>query len=833
MEALMMLRTALVPALLAAAGTAHAQCAWVPGFAPNPVDPALDRISALAVADLGQGAALYISGRFDALGGSAVVRWDGARWRQIGENFQPSEPTRLLAFDDGGGMRLWAWGGFQQVGAATVSRFARWDGASWESLHETLEPGQSITALATADPGASAGPGGSMNRSIYASMWSPAALKRWMGQGWEPVSWDHDQPPWALEPFPHGGTEYLMAGGRFDIPALGLRQLLRFDGETWEPIGETTSGTTGGYINRLRTARVPQGGGGAQPSLFAAGFFTHVNGIHSRNIARFDGAAWHAMGSSSLPGLGIAPSDMLEVNFAQTPGLYIVGPWSFPGRVFRWNGGLFDTVGPNFDRRGVALAMFNDQSGNGDLVFAAGEYTSVSQQPVALIARWNDEAWAPLTSHLDGAVRAIVEDPLRPDRIIAAGEFVRAGGRSARRLASWDGFRWEPHGDVMNNTVNALAIPQPLPPSTSGSLLYAAGAFTSPGNRIAQYYLHHQWQQANWTNVGEGMNDVIYTIALFDEDGTGEKLFAGGWFTLAGGTPAQHIARWDGQAWMPVGGGVNLAVRALTVYDPDGEGPAPAALIAGGHFTSAGGTPARGIARWDGETWSPLGAGIAGPLGVQRVYALDVSEFGAAPVLYVGGEFTSAGSAAASNIARWDGDGWSALGAGTNGRVWSLGSHRQGTQWELYAGGEFTSAGSTPVRNLAVWDGAAWRSAEGGADGAVYAIHSGEVGGRSRALYIGGTFTSVSDDNLPSHNFGSFYCAPFPPCYANCDASTMIPLLNIDDFTCFINEFAAAQALPHEQQVGHYTNCDGSTAAPVLNVDDFTCFINAYAAGCP
>jgi hypothetical protein len=70
-------------------------------------------------------------------------------------------------------------------------------------------------------------------------------------------------------------------------------------------------------------------------------------------------------------------------------------------------------------------------------------------------------------------------------------------------------------------------------------------------------------------------------------------------------------------------------------------------------------------------------------------------------------------------------------------------------------------------------------------------------------------------------------------CYANCDQSTTTPVLNVDDFTCFINEFALGQALPHEQQVGHYANCDQSSTAPVLNIDDFTCFINAFAQGCP
>jgi hypothetical protein len=76
-------------------------------------------------------------------------------------------------------------------------------------------------------------------------------------------------------------------------------------------------------------------------------------------------------------------------------------------------------------------------------------------------------------------------------------------------------------------------------------------------------------------------------------------------------------------------------------------------------------------------------------------------------------------------------------------------------------------------------------------------------------------------------------CPTISACYANCDESTAQPILNVDDFTCFVNAFAAASALPYEQQVVSYGNCDGSTVAPVLNVDDFTCFINAFAAGCP
>jgi hypothetical protein len=61
-------------------------------------------------------------------------------------------------------------------------------------------------------------------------------------------------------------------------------------------------------------------------------------------------------------------------------------------------------------------------------------------------------------------------------------------------------------------------------------------------------------------------------------------------------------------------------------------------------------------------------------------------------------------------------------------------------------------------------------------------------------------------------------------CYPNCDESTSPPVLNVNDFLCFVNRYAAGDP---------YANCDDSTAAPVLNVNDFLCFTNRFAAGCP
>jgi hypothetical protein len=61
-------------------------------------------------------------------------------------------------------------------------------------------------------------------------------------------------------------------------------------------------------------------------------------------------------------------------------------------------------------------------------------------------------------------------------------------------------------------------------------------------------------------------------------------------------------------------------------------------------------------------------------------------------------------------------------------------------------------------------------------------------------------------------------------CYANCDASTSPPVLNVQDFTCFLQRFQAGDL---------YANCDNSVRPPVLNVQDFTCFLQKFGQGCP
>ena len=80
------------------------------------------------------------------------------------------------------------------------------------------------------------------------------------------------------------------------------------------------------------------------------------------------------------------------------------------------------------------------------------------------------------------------------------------------------------------------------------------------------------------------------------------------------------------------------------------------------------------------QSWSTLGAGIgAGYYHSVHAFATYNGE------LYAGGYFTSAGGTPANNIAKWNGTNWSSVGTGINGYVYSLCVFNG----ELYAGGSF------------------------------------------------------------------------------------------------------------------------------------------------
>ncbi len=268
-----------------------------------------------------------------------------------------------------------------------------------------------------------------------------------------------------------------------------------------------------------------------------------------------------------------------------------------------------------------------------------------------------------------------------------------------------------------------------------GPALYVGGSFTTAGGTSANHIA--KWNGANWSALGTGMSSVVSVLTVFDGGG-GPALYAGGGFATAGGVSVNRIARWNGSSWSALGTGMNNGVSALTVFDDGGGGPA---LYAGGSFTTAGGAGANRIARWNGSSWSALGTGMNG-----TVSALTVFDDGGGLALYAGGSFTTAGGVSVNRIAKWDGSSWSALGTGADNTVRDLTVFNDGGGPALYAGGLFTTAGGVSANRIAKWNGASWSALATGMNSTVFALTVFDDGGGA-ALYAGGFFTTAGGVN--------------------------------------------------------------------------------------
>jgi len=300
-----------------------------------------------------------------------------------------------------------------------------------------------------------------------------------------------------------------------------------------------------------------------------------------------------------------------------------------------------------------------------------------------------------------------------------------------------------PCATALPPAVRALAV--------SGSDLYAGGYFTNAGGSTVNYIA--KWNGSTWSPLGSGMNDWVYALAV-----SGSELYAGGQFTMAGGLAANCIAKWNGSAWSPLGSGMSSNVYALAVSGSE--------LYAGGYFTNAGGVAANYIAKWNGSAWSALGSGMGPWYYFITVNALAVS----GSDLYCGGVFYTAGGVAASLIAKWDGSAWSGLGSGMMGdyRI----SERPSVNAlavsgsDLYAAGFFASAGgkiscyaakavvNPPFLTLQPDGGGGYFIRFSGVPGTPYRLQ--------RASSPVGPWASISPQTAPASGLLQFYDI-FPP----------------------------------------------------------------------
>lgn len=278
-----------------------------------------------------------------------------------------------------------------------------------------------------------------------------------------------------------------------------------------------------------------------------------------------------------------------------------------------------------------------------------------------------------------------------------------------------------------------------------------------PGSRIAK------WDGAAWQQIGQlgGSSGQLTTYLLLPyDDGNGLALYAFGDFREINGVPALGFAKWDGSAWhglWPEFVSIPQGSALAVVYDR-GDGPAIYTMFRVG----IGGEHRRGLHRWDGSAWEFLG----GPDTLAPLFiGLSVMEDGAGKSLYITGEFSNFAGLPARSAVRYNADGFSLVpGSGQ------------------------------------------WRSASG------YGPFDHE---RGESIAVVGDYWQGTS-YVPA--LGLLVGCGIPNCPADCDASGS---LNVVDYICFINDYAARRP---------YANAQPDA---VFNIQDFVAFMARYAAGCP
>jgi len=822
--------------------------AWVQTFGGH---PGLDHlVYDLTVFDDGSGSgpAMYAGGAFKVAGGveaNYIAKWDGTSWSPLGTGMNGTV-IALAVFDDGlgGGPALYAGGDFVTAGGETVNHIAKWDGASWSPLGTGLSGGEfpgSVLALAVFDDGSGPALYAGGNFTLAGGV-EAKNLAKWDGISWSPLDTEVSGVVRALMVVDDGdglgGSPALYVGGEFWAAGDEIvRGIAKWDGSMWSPLGA-------GVTSTIHALEIFDDGSGGGPGLFAGGGFIVAGGVSANRIAKWDGTDWSPLGSGMN---GIVRSlTVFDDGSGGGPVLYAGGNFTTAGGVeanyiAKWDGTSWSPLGTGL-ATGVhpfvaSMTVFDDGSSGGPALYTGGRFLTAGKEFAKHVAKWDGTSWSPVETgisdatfdHTIAALVALDDESRDGPNLYAGGRFATVNGVAANHVAKWDGESWSPLGTGMSGGdylvwVNAVTVFDDG--LGRGPSMYAGGNFTSAGGVEAKNIA--KWDGESWSPLGTGMAlgisiSWVRALAVFDDGlGGGPALFAGGWFSTAGGVSANHIAKWDGSTWSPVGGGINGTVTSLTVFD-DGSGSGPA-LYAGGDFvTAGGGETVNHIAKWDGESWSPVGTGMSGP-GSITILALTVFDDGSGPALYAGGWFANAGGETVSNIAKWDGTAWSPLGTGMNYPVRSLTvfDDGSGSGPALYAGGNFTTAGGVSANHIAKWDGESWSPLGAGmsigVNPFVLALAVFDDGSDSGpALYAGGSFAaSPAGDSYLAKWQG---CPVEPPCATadfNCDGE-----VNVTDLLMLLSNWGPC--IPKEGSCQADLNGDGE-----VNVSDLLILLSQW-----
>ncbi len=381
-------------------------------------------VDAMAVGDLdgpgGEPPALYVGGGFISPGSSAAALWDGWAWRALGAGITLDplpgvQAACVVPPDAAGGEPPGAYFGGEilEAGGQETEGLVLWDGQRWRS----------------------------------ARSWHCAGNAH---QVWDLVH--ASGPPWAV------GSTTLLVAGRFALAAPASAQHLACSwGPEWTGFGAVfETEPPGAAVLRSVAVFDDDGPGQRLPALYLGGHFDTVMGLGLRQVVRFDGTTHEPLGtglelSDSVKVLAVFDEDALG---PVPPALFVGGSFNHltvptAKRLTRWDGQRWSAVGGGVNSGAVnALCVF-DEDGDGPgrpCLYAGGSFPTAGGIPVDRFAKWDGQQWHSIGGVAGWgqatwvyALAAFDEDGPGPNPggLYVGGFFTHVGGIPSNAIARW------------------------------------------------------------------------------------------------------------------------------------------------------------------------------------------------------------------------------------------------------------------------------------------------------------------------------------------------------------------------------------------------------------
>jgi hypothetical protein len=567
--------------------------------------------------------ALYASGRFTLPGSTnrvLLARWDGRQWHPLtGDgacHTDPNCPDEVgyfeLVGEDIFALVNWHVGPAQYYyGPARLDQQGQWTIVPGPA--DTNNPFASYNALTTL--GSQLVVAGEFTNASNVALRNVAL---WDGAAWQPLG--------------TGLAGYVVdiAGDERRLVALhelpGTNTFRSYAVSQWKGRHWSALGTNyfGRGENPMRVFLGPK------QDVYVTGGFSGIRPVAASGVVRWNGERWEPLFKGDYEGLAGGIPAVLALTEHQGQvypgGSFITAGDVFSPGVARWDGKHMQEVGGGFTDE--PFRVVRSLASSGDRLFAGGTFSSMGGAAATNIAAWDGSAWRPLGSGLPGSPTSLA---WWRGSLFAGGFFQPRDNLALHNLARWDGVDWTFSVLGSNASVSALAVWR--------DQLYVGGSFTQAGpvkvSRLAR------WDGSQWHDVGGGVSStgrVSVTELAAGSDG----LYVAGSFTRAGDAAATNVVRWDGANWQALGEGWAGSVQALAANGTT--------VYVGGRLTNELGEVRR-LGRWDGRSWSALGSDISDARGGNfgRVAALLANDDG----LFVGGIFTTAGGKPSAGVARW------------------------------------------------------------------------------------------------------------------------------------------------------------------------------------